>query len=348
MKHADETKRLIDMLRDRISLAHGSGGKLMHELIEKLIVPPFKNPILEVLDDAAVIDLGGVKIAYSTDSFVVDPIFFKGGDIGKLAVNGTVNDLAMCGSKPLYLTASMIIEEGFPISDLSKIIQSMKNAAEAAGVEVVGGDTKVVNAHSADKIFINTSGIGIIQKNVTISGRNAQPGDKIIVSGYIGDHGISILSLREDMGFETSISSDCAPLNDLVAHMLETSDRIHVLRDPTRGGVATVLNEIALQSNVGIVVEEDKIPVREGVRIACEIVGIDALYVANEGKLVAVVAPEDAPEILKCMKSHEYGRNAEIIGSVEKEPQGIVTLKTSVGGRRIIDMLVGEQLPRIC
>jgi len=336
------------MQKDRILLAHGSGGKLMHELIETLIVPPFKNPILEVLDDAAVIDLGGIRIAYSTDSFVVDPIFFAGGDIGKLAVNGTVNDLAMCGSTPLYLTASLIIEEGFPISDLNRIILSMKYAAEEAAVEVVGGDTKVVNAHSADKIFINTSGIGVIPDGIKVSGANAKPGDMVIVSGYIGDHGISILSQRGDLGFEANISSDCAPLNDLVAQMFKTSGKIHVLRDPTRGGVATVLNEISLQSKVGIVIEEEKVPIREGVRVACEMLGIDPLYVANEGKLVAIVAPEDAPSILECMRNHKYGHNAEVIGTVTKEPSGIVVLKTSVGGKRIIDMLVGEQLPRIC
>jgi len=337
------------MREDRILLAHGSGGKLMHELIEKLIVPPFTNPILELLDDAAVIDLGGVRIAYSTDSFVVDPIFFNGGDIGKLAVNGTVNDISMCGGTPLYLTASFIIEEGFPISDLNRIILSMKNAAEEAGVEVVTGDTKVVNAHSADKIFVNTSGIGIVPKDVNPpSGLNAKPEDKVIVSGYIGDHGISILSQRENLGFETNISSDCAPLNDLVAHMFKTSKKIHVLRDPTRGGVATVLNEIALRSKVGVIIEEEKVPVREGVRVACEMIGIDTLYVANEGKLVAVVAPEDAQPILECMRNHKYGRNAEIIGSVVREPVNTVVLKTAVGGKRIIDMLVGEQLPRIC
>jgi len=336
------------MQKDRILLAHGSGGKLMHELIENLIVPPFKNPILELLDDAAVIDLGGIKIAYTTDSYVVDPIFFKGGDIGKLAVNGTVNDIAMCGGTPLYLTASLIIEEGFPISDLNRIILSMKNAAEEARVEVVAGDTKVVNAHSADKIFINTSGIGVVPKGVSISGVNAKPGDKVIVSGYIGDHGISILSQREDLGLETDISSDCAPLNDLVAHMLKTSNKIHVLRDPTRGGVATVLNEIAIRSNVGVIIEEEKVPIREGVRVACEILGIDPFYVASEGKLIAVVAPEDAPPILESMRSHKYGRDAEVIGSIVREPAGAVVLKTLVGGKRIVDMLVGEQLPRIC
>jgi len=336
------------MQEDRILLAHGSGGKLMQELIQTLIVPPFKNPILEMLDDAAVMNLGGIRIAYSTDSFVVDPIFFKGGDIGKLAINGTVNDLAMCGSTPLYLTSSMIIEEGFPISDLNRIILSMKNAAEEADVEVVGGDTKVVNAHNADKIFINTSGIGVVPKEVNISGLNAKPGDKVIVSGYIGDHGISIMSQREDLGFEANISSDCAPLNGLVDQMLKTSKNIHVLRDPTRGGVATVLNEIALKSKVGIIIDEEKIPVREGVRVACEMLGIDPLYVANEGKLIAMVDQEDAPEILECMRKHKYGHNAEVIGTVIKKPTSTVILKTGVGGKRIIDMLVGEQLPRIC
>lgn len=336
------------MRKDKILLAHGSGGKLMHELIETLIVPPFKNPILEMLDDAAVIDLGGIKIAYSTDSYVVDPIFFKGGDIGSLAVNGTVNDLAMCGSTPLYLSASLIIEEGFPLSDLNRIIMSMKKASEEAGVKVVTGDTKVVNAHNADKIFINTSGIGLIQREVSISGLNAKPGDKVIVSGCIGDHGISILSQRENLSFETDISSDCAPLNDLVANMLDTSDEIHVLRDPTRGGVATVLKEIALRSNVAVIIEEEKVPIQDGVRVACEILGIDPLYVANEGKLVAVVAPDDASAVLECMRKHKYGRNAEVIGTLVSEPPGTVILETTVGGKRIIDMLVGEQLPRIC
>jgi hydrogenase expression/formation protein HypE len=333
---------------ERIRLAHGSGGKLTQELIETLILPPFANPILELLDDAAVINFGNLKLAYSTDSYVIHPIFFKGGDIGSLAINGTVNDLAMCGSTPLYLTVSLILEEGFPLSDLEKIIQSMKQAAEKANVKIVAGDTKVVNAHSADKIFINTSGIGVIQKEVNISGTNAQPGDHVIVSGYIGDHGISILNQRENFGLETDISSDCAPLNDLVAQMLQTSDRIHVLRDPTRGGVATVLSEIAHRSKVGVVVDEHTIPIRKGVTVACEILGIDPLYVANEGKLVAIVAPQDAHPLLACMRNHEYGCNAAIIGRVVDAHPGMVVMNTRVGGRRIMDMLVGEQLPRIC
>jgi len=336
------------MHEEKILLAHGSGGRLMHELIGTLIVPPFKNPILELLEDAAVIDFGGIRIAYSTDSYVVDPIFFKGGDIGKLAINGTVNDIAMCGGTPLYLTVALIIEEGFPLSDLKKIILSMKSAADEAGVEVVGGDTKVVNAHCADKIFINTSGVGVIPKDVCVSGLDAMPGDKVIVSGFIGDHGISILSQREGMGFTTNIGSDCAPLNGLVAQMLKTSNKIRVIRDPTRGGVATVLNEIALRSNVGMIIEEENLPIREEVRVACEILGLDPLYVANEGKLVAVVSPEDAAAVLESMRNHKYGRNAREIGTVASEPAGTVILRTTVGGKRIVDMLVGEQLPRIC
>lgn len=336
------------MREDKILLAHGSGGQLTHNLINDLILQSFKNPILERLDDSAIFELGDVKTAYTTDSYVVSPIFFKGGDIGKLAVCGTVNDLAMLGAVPLYLTVSLIIEEGFSMGDLKRILTSMKEASCESEVTIVAGDIKVVNTGSADKIFINTSGLGIVDKDLNISGSNAQVGDKIIVSGHIGDHGISILSEREGLNFEAEIKSDCSPLNGLVKDILTVSRQIHVLRDPTRGGVATTLNEIAKSSRVGIVLWEKKIPIREGVKGACELLGLDPLYIANEGKLIAVVAPYDAEKILECMRKNKYGRDAQIIGEVVTGSTQTVFLKTSIGGTRIVDMLIGEQLPRIC
>ena len=341
--------REIGMTReDSILLDHGSGGRASHELVRRVFLPQFKNSLLDGLDDSTVFEIGDRKLAFSTDSYTVDPIFFPGGDIGCLAVNGTVNDLSMRGAIPLYLSAGFIIEEGFPIADLKRIVESMKGAAETAGVQIIAGDTKVVNRGGADKIFINTSGVGIIKNNTNISGKNAQVEDLVLISGTIGDHGITVLSKRGGLSFETSIQSDSAPLNKLVAEMMSVSDSIHTMRDPTRGGLATTLNEIALQSNVGIELFEEKIPVRESVVGACELLGIDPLYVANEGKLIAFVSPEDADKVLNCMKSHPYGREAAIIGKVISENQGRVFMKTSIGGTRIIDMLAGEQLPRIC
>lgn len=333
---------------DAILLDHGSGGRASHELVRRLFLPQFKNRLLEGLDDSTVFEIGEHKLAFSTDSYTVDPIFFPGGDIGCLAVNGTVNDLAMRGGVPLYLSAGFIIEEGFPVADLERILESMKGAAETAGVQIIAGDTKVVNRGGVDKIFINTSGVGVIKNNADISGKNAQIGDVVLVSGTIGDHGITILSTRAGFSFETSIESDSAPLNGLVAEMMAVSNQIHAMRDPTRGGLATSLNEIALQSNVGIELIEDQIPLREGVVGACEILGLDPLYIANEGKLIAFVAPEDADKILNCMKAHPYGSEAAIIGRVASENRGRVFMRTGVGGTRILDMLSGEQLPRIC
>ncbi len=336
-----------EVLKDKILLAHGSGGKLAHELVEKSFVKAFSNPFLAKLDDSAVIDLSGT-IAFTTDSYVVSPIFFPGGDIGKLAVFGTVNDLAMSGARPLYLSLSFIIEEGLPLDELNQIVDSVQRAAQEAGVEIVTGDTKVVNRGSADKLFINTAGVGIIPEGVDISGSNARPGDKVLLSGTIGDHGIAVLSQREGLSFSTKLESDCAPLNSLVAEMLNASPNIHCLRDPTRGGLATSLNELAKQSKVNIRIEEEKIPVREEVLAACEMLGFDPLYVANEGKLVAIVPDKDADKVLKAVRGNHYGRSAAIIGEVRAEHPGRVAMKTCLGASRIVDMLVGDLLPRIC
>jgi len=334
-------------MEDKILLAHGSGGKLSHDLVEKHFVPLFKNPLLDKLDDSAVFELKG-RLAFTTDSYVVSPIFFPGGDIGRLAVCGTVNDLAMSGAMPLYLSISLVIEEGFPLSDLQKVMTSVKRAAEEAEVKVVTGDTKVVNRGSADKLFINTTGIGLVPPGVDISGSKARPGDKVILSGTIGDHGIGVMSQREGLEFSVPIESDCAPLSKLVAKMLETSNRIHCLRDPTRGGLASTLNEFAKQSGVGIRIEEQGIPVRDAVRAACELLGFDPLHVANEGKLVAVVPKADTERVLAKMRRNQYGTQSTIIGEVVAEHPGRVVMTTRLGASRIIDMLVGELLPRIC
>jgi hydrogenase expression/formation protein HypE len=333
-------------MEDKILLAHGSGGKLMHDLIESFM-PDLTNPILEKMDDSAVFEVSG-KLAFTTDSYTVNPIFFPGGDIGRLAVCGTINDLSMSGARPLYLSLAFIIEEGLPVSDLRKIVASIKKAAGEAGVKIVTGDTKVVNQGSADKLFINTAGVGIVPEGIDISAANARPGDKIIISGNIGDHGIAVLSKREGLNFQVPVPSDCAPLNKLVADMLAASANIHCLRDPTRGGLATTLNDFAGQSEVGIRIEEDKIPVDRAVLAACELLGLDPLHIANEGKLAAVVAREDADAILANMKQNKYGKNAVIIGEVVAEHPGRVVMKTSLGASCIVDMPVGELLPRIC
>ena len=334
-------------MEDKILLAHGSGGKLAHELVEKSFVKALANPFLAKLDDSAVIELSG-KLAFTTDSYVVSPIFFPGGDIGKLAVCGTVNDLAMSGARPLYLSLAFIIEEGLPQGELNKIVDSTQRAAQEAGVQIVTGDTKVVHRGSADKLFINTAGVGVIPEGVDISGSKARPGDRVILSGTIGDHGIAVLSQREGLSFSTRLESDCAPLNSLVAAMLAASPNIHCLRDPTRGGLATSLNELAKQSKVGIRIEEERIPLREEVLAACEMLGFDPLYVANEGKLVAIVPAEDADKVLEAMQGNQYGKDAAIIGEVRAEHPGRVVMKTCLGASRIIDMLVGDLLPRIC
>jgi hydrogenase expression/formation protein HypE len=334
-------------MNDTILLAHGSGGKLSHDLVEKKFLPFLANPALNKLDDSAIFEASG-RLAFTTDSYVINPIFFPGGDIGKLAVCGTVNDLAMSGAKPLYLSLSAIIEEGFSLGELEQVMQSIKTAAAEAEVSIITGDTKVVNRGQADKLFITTSGIGVISLGIDISGANAKAGDKVILSGTIGDHGIAIMSQREGLRFSVPVESDCAPLNKLVSQMLEASSRIHCLRDPTRGGLATTLNELAQQSKVGIVVQEAKIPVKEEVKAACELLGFDPIYVANEGKLVAIVAPEDADKVLARMKQNNYGKDAAIIGEVINEHPSRVIIKTKLGPSRIIDMLSGELLPRIC
>jgi len=335
------------ILEDKILLAHGSGGKLAHEVVEKIFVKAFANPFLAKLDDSAVMDFNG-RLAFTTDSYVVSPIFFPGGDVGKLAVCGTVNDLAMSGAKPLYLSLSFIIEEGLSQDELSKIVDSVQQAAQEAEVEIVTGDTKVVNRGSADKLFITTAGVGIISEGINISGNRARPGDKVILSGTIGDHGIAVLSQREGLSFSTQLESDCAPLGGLVVKMLAASPDIHCLRDPTRGGLATTLNELAKQSEVSIRIEEEKIPVREEVLGACEMLGFDPLYVANEGKLVAIAPVKDASKILKAMRENHNGADAAIIGEVKAEYPGRVVMKTCLGASRIVDMLVGDLLPRIC
>jgi len=334
------------MKDDVILLAHGSGGRLMHDLIRKSIAGPLTNPILDKMDDSAVLDIKG-KLAFTTDSYVVKPIFFPGGDIGRLAICGTVNDLSTTGAVPRYLSLSLIIEEGLAFTDLEKIMSSIVAAATEAEVKVVTGDTKVVDKGSADKLFINTSGVGKIPDGVNISGANARPGDKIIVSGTIGDHGIAVMSQREGLKFNSPIASDCAPLNHLVAKMIKAGD-IHCLRDPTRGGLATTLSEFAAQSRVGIQFTESSLPVNPAVAGACELLGLDPLYVANEGKMVVVVAAADANRVLAQMKETRYGRDATIIGEVIAEHPGRVIMETRLGSYRVVDLLAGELLPRIC
>jgi hydrogenase expression/formation protein HypE len=336
------------MKEKNILLAHGSGGKLMHELIEKFFLKAFGNDYLNSLDDAVSLPLEGSQLAFTTDTYVVNPIFFRGGNIGRLAVCGTVNDLSMKGAIPNYLSCAFLIEEGFSLKDLEKIISSMVEAAKEASVVIVTGDTKVVEKGSADKIFINTAGVGVIPEGVNISGSNAKPGDVVIVSGSIGDHGIAVLSEREGIAFESSIESDVAPLNKLVEDILKVTKDVHVLRDPTRGGLSSTLNEVAKHSQVGIIIDEEVIPIKDEVLGACEMLGFDPLHVANEGKLIAIVPQESADEILKAMRKNPYGKEAAIIGEVTEEPRGKVLVKTVIGTTRILDMLVGEQLPRIC
>jgi len=334
-------------MSDRILLAHGSGGRLAHELVERSFVKALANPLLAKLGDSATFDFSG-RLALTTDSYVVSPIFFPGGDIGKLAVCGTVNDLAMVGAVPLYLSLAFIIEEGLARDDLTRIVSSVQETAKEAGALVVTGDTKVVNRGSADRLFVNTAGVGVVPAGVDISGENARPGDVVILSGTIGEHGIAVLSQREGLSFSTRLESDCAPLGRLVAEVLEVSSQVHCLRDPTRGGLATTLNELAAQSGVGINIEEAKIPVRPEVSAACDMLGLDPLYIANEGKLVAIVAPPDAEKVLERMQQNVYGRDAAIIGVVGEEHPGRVVMKTTLGTSRIVDMLAGDPLPRIC
>ena len=336
------------MNSDKILLDHGSGGRASHELVREIIYPYFENAILAQMDDSAVFSVGDEKFAFSTDSYVVDPIFFPGGSIGDLAVNGTVNDLAMCGAQPLFISVGFIIEEGFTIDDLQKILQNMRQAAQKAGVQIVTGDTKVVHRKAADKIFINTSGIGRVPKGVNLSGKNAAVGDQIILSGTVADHGITILTQREGLCMDSPIISDTAPLNHMVQKIIESSRHVHTLRDPTRGGVATSLNEIAAQAEVGIKLYESAIPVRRETRGACELLGLDPLYIANEGKLMACVAAADAEAVLAAIRTSPYGKDAQIIGAVTASHPGKVFMETAIGGTRILDMLTGEQMPRIC
>ncbi|MBV8051764.1 MAG: hydrogenase expression/formation protein HypE [Acidobacteriaceae bacterium] len=349
------TRSLADLIcpaplpaNDTILLGHGSGGKLSAGLLRDVFLPQLNNPVLARLDDQAILNINGQRLAFTTDSFVVKPLFFPGGDIGALAVHGTINDLAMGGATPLFLSAAFIIEEGFAIDDLRRIVASMHHAATAAGVAVVTGDTKVVERGKGDGVFINTTGIGIVPDSLAFSADGAQPGDKVLLSGPIGEHGIAILAQREGLEFETTIQSDSASLHTLVHDMLAVTHQIRCMRDPTRGGVSSALNEIAQQSQVGIELEERSIPVREEVRGACEMLGLDPLYVANEGKLIAIVAPEVAPDLLQRMRKHRLGQEAQMIGTVKEEHAGLVTMRTPLGTTRIVDMLAGDQLPRIC
>ena len=336
-----------------INMSHGSGGKAMRDLIEDVFLGAFDNPLLAPMEDQAVVPLAllathGDRLAFTTDSYVVDPLFFPGGDIGTLAVAGTVNDLAMGGARPLYLSCAMVLEEGLPLETLRRVVASMKRMAELAGVQIVTGDTKVVERGAADKLFINTAGVGVVPRGVAISAGNARPGDVVIVNGYLGDHGTAILIARKQLALQSQVQSDCQPLASLVAAMLLACPDIHCLRDATRGGVATVLNEFALSSGVAIRLWEEALPLREEVKGACEILGLDPLYLANEGKLVAVVPGAAADRVLAAMRAHTAGTHAVIIGEVTEQPAGVVVLHTGFGGQRIVDMLVGEQLPRIC
>jgi len=333
---------------EKVIMAHGGGGTLSNRLIQKMFMSQFENDLLRQEHDGAIFNINAKKLAFSTDSYVVNPIFFPGGNIGDLAINGTVNDLTMCGAKPLYLSVGFIIEEGLAMDDLWKIVLSMKDAALKAGVQIVTGDTKVVDRGKGDKMYINTSGIGTIYEGVEISPERCKPGDKIIVSGRIADHGIAIMSAREGLEFETQIKSDSAPLNDLLSTMLSVTKEIHVLRDPTRGGVSSALNEIAQKANLGMFIEQDKIPIDEQVNAACELLGFDPLYIANEGKLIAILPSEFADSVLEKMREHPVGKESTIIGEVTEDNKGKVVMKTLIGSSRIVDMLSGEQLPRIC
>ncbi len=336
------------LTHDTVQMAHGAGGKLSSEMIDKIFLPRFTNTTLEQMEDQAILDNPGGRIAFSTDTFVVDPIFFPGGDIGDLAINGTVNDVAMSGAQPKFLSVGFILEEGLSFEILHRIVLSMEQAAKLAGVQIVAGDTKVVNRGSCDKLFINTTGIGFVPDDIHISASNLKPGDKIILSGSLADHGMAVMTSREGLSFQSTVKSDTAGLNHLVSDMLATSTEIHAMRDPTRGGLATSLNEFAASSKVGIQLYNDTIPVKDDVRGACEILGIDPLYVANEGKLVAIVPAEIADKMLATMQANPLGQDAVIIGEVTDKHPGIVALRTGLGANRIVDMPVGEQLPRIC
>jgi len=336
-------------VKDTVLLGHGSGGKLSAELIQSIFLPAFRSAALEKLDDQAIVSINGTRLAITTDSFVVKPLFFPGGDIGSLAVHGTVNDLAMGGARPLFLSVAFIIEEGLSMGVLRRVVRSLRDAAHNAGVEVVTGDTKVVEKGSGDQVFINTTGIGLVRPGLKLSSDRACPGDAIVVSGFLGDHGIAILSERQGLEFECPVVSDSAPLHGLVAEMLDVGgESIHCMRDPTRGGLSSALNEIAHRSGVSMQLDEPKIPVREAVRGACEMLGLDPLYVANEGKLIAIVNNSEAEKVLEAMRRHPLARDAQMIGRVTKQDSAPVTIRTAYGTNRIVDMLSGDQLPRIC
>ena len=340
--------RPVDFKHGRVDMTHGSGGRAMAQLIEELFLAAFDNDWLRAANDNACFAVQSGRMVMATDSHVVSPLFFPGGDIGCLSVHGTVNDVAMSGARPLYLSASFILEEGFPLADLKRIVDSMAHAAREAGVPIVTGDTKVVEQGKGDGVFITTTGVGVVPEGVNISGDQARPGDAILVSGTLGDHGVAIMAQRESLGFETTIQSDTAALHELVARMVAAVPDIHALRDPTRGGLATTLNEIARQSGVGMMLREEAIPVRQEVEAACEFLGLDPLYVANEGKLICICAPEHADDLLAAMRAHPLGANAAIIGAVHDDPHHFVQMETAFGGKRIVDWLTGEQLPRIC
>ncbi|MBI2569272.1 MAG: hydrogenase expression/formation protein HypE [Candidatus Schekmanbacteria bacterium] len=341
-------RRLVDLQDGRVEMAHGGGGRAMAQLIEELFVANFDNDLLRQGNDQACFPIASGRLAMTTDSFVISPLFFPGGDIGALAVNGTVNDLAMAGAEPLYLTAGFILEEGFPLRDLKRIVQSMARAAKAAGTAIVTGDTKVVERGKGDGVFINTAGLGRVPAGIDIAADRARPGDAVLVSGSIGDHGIAVLSQREGLRFESPVESDSAPLCGLVADMLAVAPDVRVLRDPTRGGLGATLNEIALRSAVGIELREEAIPVSPGVRAACDLLGLDPLYIANEGKLIAICPPETAAALLAAMRAHPLGREAAVIGAARADPHRFVEMETAYGGKRLVDWLAGEQLPRIC
>ncbi|MBK8175153.1 MAG: hydrogenase expression/formation protein HypE [Rhodospirillales bacterium] len=340
--------RPLDLERGRIDLSHGAGGRAMAQLIEELFEAHFDNPLLARHNDQACFEVGAGRMVITTDGFVISPLFFPGGDIGSLAVHGTINDVAMAGARPLYLACGMILEEGFPLADLRAIVASMAGAAKSAGVPIVTGDTKVVERGKGDGVFITTTGVGVVPAGVDIASDRAQPGDAVLINGSIGDHGTAVLSKRENLSFETEILSDSAALHGLVAAMLAAAPGIHAMRDPTRGGLAALLNEIARESRVGIMIDEGAIPIAVAVRGACELLGLDPLYVANEGKLVAFCAAAEAVRLLEAMRAHPLGRRASIIGKVVDDADGYVQMRTSFGGTRIVDWLAGEQLPRIC
>jgi hydrogenase expression/formation protein HypE len=342
-------RRKAKVKEERITLAHGAGGKATHTLIEAIFLDAFRNPLLEPLEDGAVLAVEGGRIAMTTDSFVVSPLFFPGGDIGDLAVNGTVNDLAVSGARPLWLSAGFVLEEGFPVADLERIVASMAAAARAAGVQIVTGDTKVVQRGKGDGCYVTTTGVGVLERPGTLGIAAARPGDAVLVSGPIGDHGATIMLARGDLDIESDLCSDTAPLNELVERLLDAAgEAVRGLRDATRGGVATILNEVATAAGVAVVVDEEAVPVRNDVRGACELLGIDPLYVACEGRLVAIVDGDAAETALKAMRSHPLGERAALIGRVKEDPPGLVLLKTTFGGTRIVDLLVGDPLPRIC